>query len=45
MFTPSFLSLKINISHFTKIALIHNLAKTLVKNITLINKVLKNEKN
>jgi putative hydrolase of HD superfamily len=45
MFAPLFLSLKINILYFIKIAFIHNLAEALVKDITLINKVLKSEKN
>jgi putative hydrolase of HD superfamily len=45
MFAPPSLSSKINISHSTKMALVHNLAKALVRDITLINKVSKSEKN
>jgi hypothetical protein len=41
IFAPPSLSLKINIIYYIKIALIYNIAKALIKDITLIDKVKK----
>jgi hypothetical protein len=45
IFAPPFLSLKINIIYYIKMALIYNIAKALVKDITLMDKVKRDKKN
>jgi putative hydrolase of HD superfamily len=45
MFAPPSLSSKINIKHYIKIALVHDMAKALVKDITPINGVKRDKKN
>lgn len=45
IFAPLSLSLKINITCYIKIALIYNIAKALVRDITPIDEVKRNEKN
>jgi len=40
----SFLFLKINIIYYIKIAFVYNIAKMLIRNIILINKVKKNKR-
>jgi hypothetical protein len=45
MFTLSSLFLKINIIYCTKMAFVHNIAKALVRDIILIDRVKKDKKN
>lgn len=45
MFVPPSLPSKINILHYTKMAFVYDLAEALVRDITLIDEVLKSEKN
>jgi hypothetical protein len=45
IFAPFSLSSKINIIHYTKMAFVYNMAKALVKDIILINRVKRNKKN
>jgi putative hydrolase of HD superfamily len=45
IFAPHSLSSKINIPHCTKMALVHDMAKALIGDITPIDKVTKHKKN
>ena len=45
MFAPHSLSSKIHIPHYTKMALVHDMAKALVGDITPMDEVTKQEKN
>ena len=45
MFIPPSLYSKINITHYMKMALVYNLAKALIRDIILMNRVKRDKKN